>query len=79
MDATGSRPRRRCLNGAIPGGILSEVRDMFEQFESATQIDRLVNKGLLYQVTERFAEIDLHRDRRTTTRSPTVAEQIDGQ
>lgn len=36
---------------------------MFEQFEFATQIDRLSKNGLLYQVTERSAEIDLHRDR----------------
>lgn len=37
-----------------------EVRDIFERFEFATQVDRLAKAGLLYQVTEKFARIDLH-------------------
>ncbi|HEY0926775.1 class I SAM-dependent DNA methyltransferase [Brevundimonas sp.] len=37
-----------------------EVRDIFERFEFATQVDRLAKAGLLYQVTERFARVDLH-------------------
>ncbi|WP_287322154.1 class I SAM-dependent DNA methyltransferase [Mesorhizobium sp.] len=37
-----------------------DVRDIFERFEFATQIDRLAKAGLLYQVTEKFARIDLH-------------------
>jgi type I restriction enzyme M protein len=41
-------------------GFSGEVRDIFEQFEFAAQIDRLAKNGLLYQVTERFARIDLH-------------------
>ncbi|RWX75956.1 SAM-dependent DNA methyltransferase [Neorhizobium lilium] len=36
------------------------VRDIFERFQFQTQIDRLAKAGLLYQVTERFARIDLH-------------------
>jgi type I restriction enzyme M protein len=44
-------------------GFSPEVRDIFEQFEFAAQIDRLAKNGLLYQVTERFARIDLHPDR----------------
>jgi type I restriction enzyme M protein len=40
-----------------------EVRDIFERFEFAVQIDRLNKAKLLYQVTERFAGIDLHPDR----------------
>jgi type I restriction enzyme M protein len=36
------------------------VRDIFERFEFATQIDRLAKAGLLYQVAEKFARIDLH-------------------
>jgi len=36
------------------------VRDIFERFEFHTQIDRLIKAGLLYQVTEKFANIDLH-------------------
>jgi type I restriction enzyme M protein len=36
------------------------VRDIFERFEFHTQIDRLQKSGLLYLVTEKFANIDLH-------------------
>lgn len=36
------------------------VRDIFERFEFHTQIERLAKANLLYQVTERFAQIDLH-------------------
>ncbi len=36
------------------------VRDIFERFEFHTQIDRLAKSGLLYLVTEKFANIDLH-------------------
>ena len=38
------------------------VRDIFEHFEFHTQIDRLAKTGLLYQVVERFSQIDLHPD-----------------
>jgi type I restriction enzyme M protein len=37
-----------------------EVRDIFEHFDFATQIDRLSKANLLYIVTEKFANIDLH-------------------
>ena len=36
------------------------VRDIFERFDFYTQIERLVKSGLLYQVSEKFANIDLH-------------------
>jgi type I restriction enzyme M protein len=36
------------------------VRDIFEHFDFHTQIDRLHKAGLLYLVTEKFANIDLH-------------------
>lgn len=36
------------------------VRDVFERFEFHAQIERLAKAGLLYQVTEKFAGIDLH-------------------
>jgi type I restriction enzyme M protein len=35
------------------------VRDIFERFEFHTQVERLAKCGLLYQVTEKFAHIDL--------------------
>src|SRR5581483_5061512 len=36
--------------------------DIFEHFEFHNQIERLAKAGLLYQVTEKFAQIDLHPD-----------------
>jgi type I restriction enzyme M protein len=36
------------------------ARDIFERFDFATQIEKLAKCGLLYQVTEKFAGIDLH-------------------
>lgn len=36
------------------------VREIFEHFDFYTQIERLAKCGLLYQVTEKFATIDLH-------------------
>ena len=39
------------------------VRDIFERFKFAAQIDTLSKNGLLYQVTEKFAQFDLHPDR----------------
>lgn len=41
-------------------GFSEAVRDIFEKFEFATQIDRLAKAGLLYQVAERFSRIDMH-------------------
>jgi type I restriction enzyme M protein len=40
-----------------------DVRDIFERFEFAAQVDRLAKSGLLYQVVEKFTQIDLHPDR----------------
>ncbi|SMG36945.1 type I restriction-modification system subunit M [Paraburkholderia susongensis] len=37
-----------------------EVRDIFERFDFHTQIERLAKSDLLYLVTEKFANIDLH-------------------
>ncbi len=39
------------------------VRDIFERFEFSAQVDRLSKAGLLYQVAEKFTQIDLHPDR----------------
>jgi type I restriction enzyme M protein len=36
------------------------VRNIFESFDFHTQVDRLAKSGLLYLVTEKFANIDLH-------------------
>jgi type I restriction enzyme M protein len=42
------------------GEFAPAVRDIFERFEFHIQIDRLARAGLLYQVTEKFTNIDLH-------------------
>lgn len=36
------------------------ARDIFERFDFYTQVERLAKAGLLYLVTEKFANIDLH-------------------
>jgi type I restriction enzyme M protein len=41
-------------------GFSPNVRDIFERFEFHAQIDRLSSLTLLYQVTEKFTQIDLH-------------------
>lgn len=41
-------------------GFSPDVRDIFERFEFSAQVDRLSKAGLLYQVAEKFAQIDLH-------------------
>ncbi len=41
-------------------GFSPAVRDIFEHFDFDTQIDRLTRANLLYLVTEKFANIDLH-------------------
>lgn len=41
-------------------GFSPAVRDIFERFEFHAQIERLNKSGLLYQVAERFAQVNLH-------------------
>jgi type I restriction enzyme M protein len=43
-------------------GFSAPVRDIFERFEFHTQIDKLAKAGLLYLVTEKFVNVDLHPD-----------------
>ena len=38
------------------------ARDIFERFDFYAQVERLAKSGLLYLVTEKFANIDLHPD-----------------
>jgi len=52
------------------------VRDIFERFDFYTQIDRLAKSGLLYQVTEKFAGIDLHPETVSNTEMGTVFEEL---
>jgi type I restriction enzyme M protein len=52
------------------------VRDIFERFEFHTQIDRLIKAGLLYQVTEKFANIDLHPEKVSNDQMGSIFEEL---
>ena len=52
------------------------VRDIFERFDFHTQIDRLAKCGMLYQVAEKFAAIDLHPETVSNTEMGTVFEEL---
>ena len=52
------------------------VRDIFESFDFHTQIDRLAKAGLLYLVTEKFANIDLHPDAVSNAQMGAVFEEL---
>jgi type I restriction enzyme M protein len=52
------------------------VRDIFESFEFHTQIDRLAKAGLLYLVTEKFANINLHPNAVTNEQMGSVFEEL---
>jgi type I restriction enzyme M protein len=52
------------------------VRDIFERFEFYAQIDRLGKAGLLYLVTEKFSQIDLHPDQVSNSQMGLVFEEL---
>jgi type I restriction enzyme M protein len=52
------------------------VRDIFEHFEFYTHIDRLAKIGLLYLVTERFTQVDLHPDKVTNNQMGLAFEEL---
>lgn len=53
-----------------------EVRDIFERFDFATQVERLAKNGLLYLVAEKFAGIDLHPERVSNSQMGHVFEEL---
>jgi type I restriction enzyme M protein len=54
----------------------SAVCDIFESFDFHTQIDRLAKAKLLYLVTEKFANIDLHPSIVSNAQMGTVFEEL---
>ena len=52
------------------------VRDIFECFDFYVQIERLAKAGLLYQVTQRFAQVDLHPKAVANTKMGAVFEEL---
>ncbi|MBB5417077.1 type I restriction-modification system subunit M [Paraburkholderia atlantica] len=52
------------------------ARDIFERFDFYTQVERLAKSNLLYLVTEKFANIDLHPDVVDNTQMGLVFEEL---
>ncbi|MGF6379825.1 type I restriction enzyme M protein [Paraburkholderia atlantica] len=52
------------------------ARDIFERFDFYTQVERLAKANLLYLVTEKFANIDLHPDVVDNTQMGLVFEEL---
>src|SRR3984893_15061916 len=54
----------------------ASVRDIFESFDFHTQIERLAKSKLLYLVTEKFANIDLHPEVVSNAQMGAVFEEL---
>ena len=52
------------------------VRDIFDAFDFAVQVERLDRAGLLYLVTEKFAAFDLHPDAVSNAQMGLVFEEL---
>lgn len=52
------------------------VRDIFERFDFYIQVERLAKAGLLYQVTEKFSNIDLHPEAVSNNQMGLVFEEL---
>ena len=64
------------LDTKRPRAFSPAVRDIFEAFDFHTQIDRLAKSGLLYLVTEKFANIDLHPEEVTNEQMGHIFEEL---
>lgn len=52
------------------------VRDIFEAFDFHTQVERLAKAKLLYMVTEKFANVDLHPAKVSNAQMGTIFEEL---
>jgi type I restriction enzyme M protein len=75
-EADGRPGPHRREPARLPPGFSPAVRDIFERFEFHTQIDRLAKAGLLYLVTEKFANIDLHPEVVSNAQMGAVFEEL---
>jgi type I restriction enzyme M protein len=57
-------------------GFSPAVRDIFERFNFYIQVDGLAKAGLLYQVAERFSNVDLHPDKVSNSQMGLVFEEL---
>ncbi len=69
--------------GNVQGNLISyvqgfspEVRDIFERFDFAVQVDRLARAKLLYLVAEKFAGVDLHPEAVSNSQMGLVFEEL---
>lgn len=52
------------------------VREIFEHFDFYTQLERLSKCGLLYQITQKFANINLHPDAVSNSQMGIIFEEL---
>ena len=52
------------------------VRDIFESFEFHLQVDRLEKANLLYLITEKFSQIDLHPEKVSNAEMGLIFEEL---
>ncbi len=57
-------------------GFSSNVNDIFERYEFDKQIEKLDEAGLLFMVTKKFAEVDLHPNVVSNTGMGTLFEEL---
>lgn len=57
-------------------GFSENTRDVFEKYEFSSQIERLDSANLLFQVTQKFAAIDLHPDAVTNDQMGLIFEEL---
>jgi len=57
-------------------GFSPAARDIFERFDFFTQVERLAKANLLYLITEKFANIDLHPQRVDNAQMGHVFEEL---
>ena len=57
-------------------GFSPEVRDIFDCFDFATQVEKLHSQGLLYLIAEKFSKVDLHPDIVTNEQMGTIFEEL---
>ena len=57
-------------------GFSEDARDIFECFDFHGQVERLAKADLLYMITEKFANIDLHPDSVSNAEMGTIFEEM---
>ena len=57
-------------------GFSSNIGDIFEKYEFDDQINKLANADLLYLITKKFSEIDLHPDKVSNSDMGLVFEEL---